>query len=219
MVTEPVVREIFSLFGEIHEIHFKKIVLDQIRQQSGYGFIDFPLTRKGVESAIHACNAINQVVIKNVLYDCSLTHSFEQYIKKNYPEFPLPAPHPVIGSKVFSNQLSNPNKEDIPPSNRPRVRFTLPSPELPECNPVYNKDPTSAFFINSNNYGNIGPSAISKNVQSMKPSLGDHMMYPVSHPPYPSNHLLHSFSCPSSESRSSQEILFHPPYEGHCFSF
>lgn len=38
-------------------------------------------------------------MIGNVLYDCCLTHALERYLTVNYPEVPLPAPHPMGGAK------------------------------------------------------------------------------------------------------------------------
>jgi hypothetical protein len=49
----------------------------KLKLQNGYGFVHFRLTPEGIRSAINATNAIHQVTIDRVTYDCSLSHSLE----------------------------------------------------------------------------------------------------------------------------------------------
>lgn len=48
--------------------------------QNGYGFIHYHLSREGVMSAVDAVNSLHQVTIDRITYDCSLSHSLQQYM-------------------------------------------------------------------------------------------------------------------------------------------
>ena len=81
MVTEATVREVFSHFGQVIDVTIKKTG-NQARsgEQTGYGFLNYPLTDEGIESAIKASKIVRQVHINNVLFDCCLTWGLEQII-------------------------------------------------------------------------------------------------------------------------------------------
>jgi hypothetical protein len=69
------------MYGEVVDVAIKKTQFDKkLRIQNGYGFVHFALTPEGVRSAVNATNAIHQVTIDRVTYDCSLSHALEQIV-------------------------------------------------------------------------------------------------------------------------------------------
>jgi hypothetical protein len=115
-----------------------------LRIQNGYGFVHFPLTLEGVQGAIAAVNALHQVTIDRITYDCSISHALTEYVVAN--NIPLPrgasqgasasqSQHPLAPSSVLAGiGLSNPphlgvqvdteSRDLLPTSLAPAPRFS-----------------------------------------------------------------------------------------------
>jgi hypothetical protein len=57
------------------------------QQQSGYGFVHYPLTIPGIRSALQTTKEVRQVLVDDVLYDCALTHNLRSIIEKHRDQF------------------------------------------------------------------------------------------------------------------------------------
>jgi hypothetical protein len=83
LVTEATIRDVFAHFGHVQDVSIKKTSIDQKNgEQTGYGFLHYPLTEEGIESAVKAAKIVRQVHINHVLYDCRLTWSLEEIIHR-----------------------------------------------------------------------------------------------------------------------------------------
>jgi hypothetical protein len=93
-VTEATIRSVFSTFGELINISIKKSEIDRVMgEQHGYGFVHFPLTDAGIQSALKASQSLTQAYVQNVLYDCCLTWSLENFLQqRNAPKPPTQSP-------------------------------------------------------------------------------------------------------------------------------
>jgi RNA recognition motif-containing protein len=115
LVTEATLRGIFSRFGEIQDISIKKTLFNQKGEQTGYGFIHYPLTEQGLSAAINASKVISQLFVDNVLYDCCLTHSLQEFLKSR--NIPFPVSHSSSSSSNNScnaSMKSNPVMPSLP---------------------------------------------------------------------------------------------------------
>lgn len=90
VVTEATIRTVFEKFGQVLDINLKKSgnSLNKPNEQNGYGFIHYPLTIEGIQSALQAAEILRQVYVDRVLYDCCLTWSLEQFLAENYSYYP-----------------------------------------------------------------------------------------------------------------------------------
>lgn len=50
--------------------------------QNGYGFVHFPLTNEGIKSALQAVEALHQVTINHISYDCSVSNQLRQVLSQ-----------------------------------------------------------------------------------------------------------------------------------------
>ncbi len=50
--------------------------------QNGYGFVHFPLTNDGIKSALQAVEALHQVTINHISYDCSVSNQLRQVLSQ-----------------------------------------------------------------------------------------------------------------------------------------
>jgi hypothetical protein len=80
MVYEKHIHAVFSHFGEIKEISFKKISFDSTGRQHGYGFIHFPVEHDGISAAVNASHIVKKLELNNVVYDCELNHGLSRYL-------------------------------------------------------------------------------------------------------------------------------------------
>jgi hypothetical protein len=48
--------------------------------QNGYGFVHYPLTDDGIDAALRAVEALHQVTVNNVSYDCSVSNQLRQVL-------------------------------------------------------------------------------------------------------------------------------------------
>jgi hypothetical protein len=48
--------------------------------QNGYGFVHYPLTDDGIDAALRAVDALHQVTINNISYDCSISNQLRQVL-------------------------------------------------------------------------------------------------------------------------------------------
>jgi hypothetical protein len=85
LVTEQTIRQVFEQFSAVQDVCLKKSVIDPItKEQNGYGFVHYPLTQEGIQGAIQAARTLQQVFIKDILYDCCLTWSLEAIISGQF---------------------------------------------------------------------------------------------------------------------------------------
>ena len=141
LVTEETVRKVFLNFGHVQDVTIKKTSTNpKTGEQTGYGFVHFPLTDTGIQSAISAAKVIRQVYINNVLYDCRLTWSLEEIIRRK--------------QLTRSNSLSPPRR---PIGMPPRATLSLDDPQYlfddleptelaPPSSPVITPPPSSSNF-------------------------------------------------------------------------
>lgn len=81
IVTEQMILELFSTFGKVIEVSLKKKCVDtEMCIQNGYGFVHYPLTAEGIESALRAVETLHQVTINNISYDCSVSNQLKQVL-------------------------------------------------------------------------------------------------------------------------------------------
>jgi hypothetical protein len=81
IVTEQMIFDLFSTFGSVIEVSLKKKCVDtEMCIQNGYGFVHFPLTAEGIESALRAVETLHQVTINNISYDCSVSNQLKQVL-------------------------------------------------------------------------------------------------------------------------------------------
>jgi len=81
LVTEQMIFDLFSSFGHVLEVSLKKKCVDtEMSIQNGYGFVHYPLTNEGIDSALKAVEALHQVTINNVSYDCSVSNQLRQVL-------------------------------------------------------------------------------------------------------------------------------------------
>ena len=107
LITEDTIRALFSQFGEVKEVSMKKSSVDKSRgEQTGYGFIHFPLTDEGVNAAVKASTTVSQIIVDNVLYDCCLTHCLEAFLEKQNKQ--IPPRSPFMPDSGFSPASSSP---------------------------------------------------------------------------------------------------------------
>lgn len=79
MVTEESLRYLFSNYGSVIDASIKKSIIDKdLNRQSGYGFVHFAITHEGVESAIFAASALNDMTVENINYKCSISHNLSR---------------------------------------------------------------------------------------------------------------------------------------------
>lgn len=108
VVTEAIIREVFSHFGEVKDVTIKKTTtLPRTGQQTGYGFLDYPLTDEGIQSALQASRIVKQVHIYDILYDCCLTWDLEEIIarRKKQQQQMHDVSQGSPNSSFYSNQL------------------------------------------------------------------------------------------------------------------
>jgi RNA recognition motif-containing protein len=139
LVTEATLRAIFSRFGEIQDISIKKTLFNQKGEQTGYGFIHYPLTETGLSAAINASKVISQLFVDNVLYDCCLTHSLQEFLKSR--NIPFPVSH---SSSSSSNNSSNAPVKSNPVSPSLPIAAVL-KPVLPTVSNSNNNTAYSLF--------------------------------------------------------------------------
>jgi hypothetical protein len=82
-VNENTIRTLFEGFGPVADVAIKKTTYDpQTTLQNGYGFVHFPLTLEGINTAIIATRNIHHVTINRIKYDSCLTRSLEEMIRQ-----------------------------------------------------------------------------------------------------------------------------------------
>jgi hypothetical protein len=51
--------------------------------QNGYGFVHYPLSPEGIESALAAVNSLHQITINQITFDCSVSNQLKQILARN----------------------------------------------------------------------------------------------------------------------------------------
>jgi hypothetical protein len=54
--------------------------------QNGYGFVHYPLSPEGIESALAAVNSLHQITINQITFDCSVSNQLKQILARNSME-------------------------------------------------------------------------------------------------------------------------------------
>eukprot|EP01031_Cornospumella_fuschlensis_P037664 gene37664-45754_t len=86
VISQAFLWEVFQAFGEVVEISLKKSTCDQdMCIQNGYGFAHYALSDDGIQSALRAVQALHQVTIQQVTYDCSVSNQLRAIISKMPP--------------------------------------------------------------------------------------------------------------------------------------
>lgn len=78
LISEKVLRELFGPFGSIADVAIKKhTMIQKQNRQSGYGFVYFT----NPEAAYRAMNAFKHHTIRDITFDCSISHKSEHLIR------------------------------------------------------------------------------------------------------------------------------------------
>jgi len=81
IISEQFLRDIFGNFGNVLEIALKKTCVDpEMSVQNGYGFVHYPLTPEGINSALMAVQNLHQVTINQITFDCSVSNQLNQIL-------------------------------------------------------------------------------------------------------------------------------------------
>ena len=118
-ISESLIRFIFEKYGEVVDVVIKKLNFNkEMHEQSGYGFVHFPLNEAGVEGAINAVQHLNEAVSENVYLRCSVSHGLTELLKArglsppaSSPAFPVPprpleTPYPPIYTEYLKPKTS-----------------------------------------------------------------------------------------------------------------
>lgn len=104
LISEATLRSLFSNYGEVIDVALKKSQFDKnLRIQNGYGFVHFSLSPDGVRGAIAAVNALHQVTIDRITYDCSISHALADYLVSHGIPLPRGTTHPSLTSNKQQN--------------------------------------------------------------------------------------------------------------------
>lgn len=81
LVTEESLRVLFSAYGVVQDVSIRQTNLDQsVNRQTGYGFVHFPWSYEGIESAVAVVAGLNGTV-ENVAYACAISHKLDKYLQ------------------------------------------------------------------------------------------------------------------------------------------
>lgn len=107
-VTEATLRKLYSQFGDLIDVTIKKNKFSKQRgTQIGYGFIHYPLTLAGIDSARTAIQCTNNITIDSVTYQCSFSNGLKDYMVSVFnvsptmfmdTNTPFQVPPPIITS-------------------------------------------------------------------------------------------------------------------------
>lgn len=92
--------------------------------QNGYGFVHYPLTNEGINSALRAVNSLHQVTINQITYDCSISNQLKQVLSSNNSN--------RTRSRPIPNQLPGDGMQNYPPR---REGYPPYSPQVPQMYP------------------------------------------------------------------------------------
>lgn len=198
LVTEVVLRKIFSPFGAIADVAVKRhTVVQRQHRQSGYGFVYF----LDPDDAFEAMTALKQNTIFDITLDCSISHKSVTRPTKLPPSM-MPMGNPgqgmvplgmsAIGGMNNVNTAVGMNRRDIHPANQGQYGAPVPSwnqPPVPMNAP--NKSNTTALLeraayaasrSNSGNNLNVGalPPAPPANTSA---SISTTRYFPQGQPP------------------------------------
>lgn len=138
LVTEKVLRDVFSPFGEIADVAIKKhTTIHKQHRQSGYGFVYFFMA----DSAYRAMHSLKHHTVRDITLDCSISHKSEYMIKQTTQRpYPVPRsvsdPHPSSRSVGYYSEFAPANsapmqqlyqQQPIPPP-APLRRRAFPPP-------------------------------------------------------------------------------------------
>lgn len=114
LVTEDFLRDIFQRFGDVVEVAIKRSNFQPGNKSfAGFGFVHFPLSPEGVNSAVEACRRLNQVQIDFVIISCTMSHGLQEFLQTTQKS-PLPpavstaVPLPTSTGQLFDNFNTGP---------------------------------------------------------------------------------------------------------------
>jgi hypothetical protein len=131
LITEETLRSLFGRYGQVVDVSIKKSKFDQnMKVQNGYGFIHYPLTCDGIQSAITATRDVHQITVDRVVYDCTLSHLLESYLTPDQIAFAYSSNVPTSAQRRMTER-----KRDSSSSSRRRLPGNSfnPCPQTNDC--------------------------------------------------------------------------------------
>jgi RNA recognition motif-containing protein len=118
LVTEVILREIFSPYGRIADVAVRRhAIVQKHNRQSGYGFVYF----QDIDAAYTAMAQLKQSTIRDITFDCSISHKSEHFGKLSSPranDMPNSARgNNFRGVGIPNNSFSNGNFNLSSPNN------------------------------------------------------------------------------------------------------
>eukprot|EP01039_Chlorochromonas_danica_P000339 gene339-363_t len=96
IITEERLHPIFSQHGIVIDTIIKRYEIDEVNGwQRGYAFIHYDATPSGVQSALSCVHSMNDVVIDNIHFKCSVSHKLEALLKDRHLPSDYPPPPPT----------------------------------------------------------------------------------------------------------------------------
>jgi RNA recognition motif-containing protein len=164
-VTEAKLREIFDRFGEVLDITINRADFQKDTfTHSGYGFIHYELSPKGINSALLAIDQMRERVVNSIAISCTVSHGLEVYLKSagtgiTQPKLaptsnavPLPIPSAASNRPPIMNHSSIPMNyhPQMAPSYAPQQMSQLSPPQPPQMSHFqYNLSNSSASSSSS----------------------------------------------------------------------
>lgn len=91
------------------------------QKRSGYGFLHFPLTVPGILAALQVTRDFHNVLVKDVYFNCSVTHQLNQILER----------HPEIRPQFATTTVVHPHDPQINSSHSAPLPPRLPRTEFP----------------------------------------------------------------------------------------
>lgn len=125
LVSEELLRTIFSAFGDVKDVIIKKSTKDH-NIQRGYGFVHYSNTAEGIQSTLTAIANMYDVTIDNVNFTCAMSHACEQGFLSSGSPFPASAVAASPPSSLHSGHTSR--KSSPYPTGMPMEGYFVPVP-------------------------------------------------------------------------------------------
>ena len=77
-ITEENLRILFSFYGIVDDVSIKKSATNGSGYHSGYGFVHFAPTEKGICSALAAIQGLNGKIVDGFSFRCDISHDLEK---------------------------------------------------------------------------------------------------------------------------------------------
>lgn len=111
----------------------------EVRRQSGYGFVHYSITGEGIHAAIRAASSLDDITVESVNYKCSLSHNLNKYLTG---ELTMPAEDSQIpGMPPQASGNTGGYSEDLGLIDSDYFFQSSPSPVPPPQQPAYGAAP------------------------------------------------------------------------------